>query len=234
MNVDPREYLNDVEEANRLMLDGRQSAMWTAMPAIVQSVDLTKMTCVVQLAIQGRFEDAKGGINWVNIGKLLDVPIVFPSAGGFLVTLPMAAGDEVLVVFGSRCIDFWWQNGGYQNQPAEYRMHDLSDGFAIPGPRSIPNLPVGSINATDLQIRNSAGTVYLSIGADGKIGFRNVATSLKTVLTDLESLLNTFMTTLAAFSGGGAPVTQTMLQAPAATAVTSLAAVLTEIGALLK
>lgn len=233
--VDPRQYLNDNEEAQRLSLDGRQATMWTAMPAVVVSVNMAKMTLAATIAIQGRYENPDGTIQWVNIGNgpVQDIPIVFPSAGGFTITMPIAAGDEVLVIFASRCIDAWWQSGGTGNLPLEYRMHDLSDGFAIPGPRSIPNV-VPSISTTDLQIRNNLGTTFLSIGADGKIGFANPATSLKTVLTNIESLLNVFMGTLAAFGGGASPVTQSMLEAPAATAVTSLAAVLTEINGLLK
>ena len=230
---DPRQYLNDSEEAFRLAAEGNRAGLWTAMPGIVQSVNLAKMTCEVQLAIQGRYEDQTGTVNWVNISPIQDVPICFPSAGGFTITLPMAAGDEVLVVFASRCIDAWWQSGGHANKPLEFRMHDLSDGFAIPGPKSVPNA-IASISATDLQIRNNTGTTYLSIGVDGKIGFTNAVTSLNTVLTNLETVLNTFMGTLAGFSGGASPVTQAMLQAPASAAVTSLAAILTEIGALLK
>ena len=135
-SMDPREYLNDQEEASRLMLESHQSDMWTAMPGIVQSVNLSAMTLVVQLAIQGRSEDQNGNITYQNISPIQDVPICFPSAGGFTLSLPISAGDEVLVVFASRCIDSWWQNGEYANKAMEFRMHDLSDGFAIPGPRS--------------------------------------------------------------------------------------------------
>jgi hypothetical protein len=169
---DPRQYLNDNEEGMRLAFEGQQAGMWTAMPGIVQSVDLTKMTCVVQLAIQGRYEDQQGNLNWINIAPLQDVPIVFPSAGGFTITLPMAANDEVLVVMASRCIDAWWQSGGYANKALEFRMHDLSDGFAIPGPRSQPHV-IASISSTELQIRNDAGDTYLSIvKATKKFGFQ--------------------------------------------------------------
>lgn len=209
------------------MLDGRQASIWTAMPGIVQSVNLTKMTCVVQLAIQGRYEDANSNINWVNIGVLQDVPIVFPSAGGFTITFPIAVNDEVLVVFASRCIDFWWQNGGHANKPAEYRMHDLSDGFAIPGPRSQPRV-LTSVNTTDIQIRNDAGTVYLSIGIDGKIGFKNATTSLKTVLSDLNTATHTFATSCNSATTVGQIATAGGILA------TALASVTTEIGALLK
>lgn len=150
------------------MLDGRQVGIWTAMPAIVQSVNLTAMTLVAQLAIQGRVLNSDGTETYVNIAPIQDVPICFPSAGGFTITLPIAAGDEVLLVFASRCIDSWWQNGGFANVAMEFRMHDLSDGFAIPGPRSQTRL-VGSISTTDLQIRNDAGSTFISIDAAGNI-----------------------------------------------------------------
>lgn len=234
MSEDPRQYLNDNEEAARLAQDGHQARIWTAMPGIVQSVDLAKQTCVVQLAIQGRAEDPLGNLTYQNIALLHDVPIVFPRAGGFVLTFPMAAGDEVLVVFASRCIDSWWQSGGFANKPIEFRMHDLSDGFAIPGPTSQPK-KVASVSSTEIQLRNEAGDAYLSIvKATKKIGFQNNTTSLKTALTDFQTSMNTFMGVLAGFSGGGAAVTQAMLQAPAIAAQTSLAAVLVEIGALLK
>ncbi|MDH4163333.1 MAG: Gp138 family membrane-puncturing spike protein [Nitrospirota bacterium] len=234
MSEDPRQYLNDNEEGTRLAQDGHQARIWTAMPGIVQSVDLTKMTCVVQLAIQGRAEQSDGTLVYKNIALLQDVPIVFPRAGGFTITFPLAAGDEVLVVFASRCIDAWWQNGGYENKPMEFRMHDLSDGFAIPGPSSQPK-KIAAISTTEIQIRNDSGDTYLSIvKATKKFGMKNPTTDLKTIMTDLESALNTFATTLAGYGGGGAPATQAQLQAPGAALQAALVPILTNIGALLK
>lgn len=170
------------------MLDGRQACLWTALPGIIESVDLSAMTCVVQAAIQAPINDENGDTTFVNLPLLLDVPIVFPSAGGFTITFPLAAGDEVLVVFGSRAIDAWWQSGGTQ-KPVESRMHDLSDAFAIPGPKSQANL-VSGISSSKLQIRNDAGTVYLSVGT--KFALKNAVTDLKTVLSTLTLALETF------------------------------------------
>lgn len=225
---DPRQYLNDNEEGMRLAFEGQQAGMWTAMPGIVQSVDLTKMTCVVQLAIQGRFEDQQGNLNWLNISPIQDVPIVFPSAGGFTITFPIAAGDEVLVVFASRCIDAWWQSGGYNNKALEFRMHDLSDGFAIPGPKSQPK-KISSISSTETQFRNDAGDTYISIvKASKKFGFQNNVTSLKAVLSDTNTALSTFATACASATTVG------QIAAAATALQTSLTTVATEIGALLK
>ncbi len=169
MSDDRNQILNDQEEATRIFLDGRQVGIWTAIPGIIESVDFDTMTCEVQPALQAIIVDENGEEEPTDLPLLVDVPIVFPKAGGFLITFPMAAGDEVLVVFSSRCIDAWWQNGGVQ-QAMEARMHDLSDGFAIPGPYSQPKFaPVAAVSSTDVQLRTEDGTAFVSIDPTGKV-----------------------------------------------------------------
>lgn len=176
--MDRRGLLNDHIEAQTLVLNGRQATIWTALPCIVTKVNFATMTLECQPAIQGTVTDENNVTVNINLPVLVDVPIVFPSAGGFTITFPLKAGDEVLVVIASRCIDAWWQlgcpldaNGRPTTQVAlETRMHDLSDGFAIPGPKSQPNV-IPSISSTGLQIRNDAGTTYMELTADGKIKF---------------------------------------------------------------
>ncbi len=161
------ELLNDIETAMRLMLDGRQSCLWTAIPGRVTEVSYSAMTVSVQPLIKGTILNENGTETSVDLPLLIHVPIVWPGAAGFIMTFPVPVDSEVLVIFSSRCIDAWWQSGGIQ-KPMEARMHDLSDGFAIPGPRSQPNV-VSGISSTEFQIRNGAGTSYFAIGADGKL-----------------------------------------------------------------
>jgi len=230
----------------RIILDGRQAATWTAMPGIITKVNLAENTVEVQLALTQPIRDEAGEIEFVEIKPLQDVPLVFPGGGGFTLTFPITVGDEVLVVFASRCIDSWWQSGGTQ-KPMEPRMHDLSDAFAIPGPRSQPE-KISSISSTKVQLRNDAGTSFVEIDATGKItvkkgttyfsvdskfAMKNAAADLKGVITDLKTAVNTFMAAMAALAGGAAPATQVMLQAPGAAAVASLALVTVKIEALL-
>jgi Phage protein Gp138 N-terminal domain/GpV Apex motif len=165
--MDRRGLLNDPVETNLLILDGRQSSMWTTLPCIVQSVNFEQMTLVAQPTIQGVTYDQNNNPTFVNLPILGDVPIIFPSAGGLILTLPIAEGDEVLVVFASRCIDTWWQSGGIQ-KPIEMRMHDLSDGFAFPGPKSIPNV-VPNISSTSAQLRTDDGLSYIELTQEGAI-----------------------------------------------------------------
>jgi len=204
--ADRNQLLNDPEEAMRLVLDGRQSTIWTAIPGIVQKVDFTKMTCEVQPAIRGSIEDESGKVQSVDLPLLINVPIVFPSAGGFTITMPLKANDEVLVVFSARAIDAWWQSSGVQ-QPVEARMHDLSDGFAIPGPRSVPNA-VSGISTNSVQIRKDDGSAYVEVAQSGKvklisgdkITIANDTNDLKGVINGLADLLDTLNTALTAFS----------------------------------
>ena len=206
--MDRNSLLNDQETAIRYGQDELQSRMWTAMPAIVQSVNLSKMTCEVQPAIKGIILNPDGSTTFVNLPLLVDCPIVFPSAGGFALTFPIVANDEVLIIIASRCIDAWFQNGGVQI-PMESRMHDLSDGYALPGPHSLPKV-LPSISSSGPQLRNNAGTVYMGLTAGGLVALVNPTGTAKSVLNgmlDLQSQMDTILTTFAgALSGATDPV----------------------------
>lgn len=164
--MDRRERLDDPEESLRMAMEDKQAEIWTALPGVVASVDLAAQTVAVQPAIQGSVSAPDGSVQNVNLPLLVDVPIVWPRAGGFALTFPIKAGDEVLVVFASRCIDSWWQSGGV-GQAAEVRMHDLSDGFAILAPTSQPK-KLNGVSDANVQLRDEAGTTFLEITPDGK------------------------------------------------------------------
>ena len=161
--ADRRELFNDPEESERLALEGQQAKMWTALPGIIVSYDAARQTCSVQPAIQGVVTNPDGSTQTTNLPLLVDVPVQFPRGGGFACTFPLVAGDDVLVVFASRCIDAWWQSGGIQ-RAMEARMHDLSDGFAIPGPTSQPR-KLANVQTDGIELRDEARTTYLKLTA---------------------------------------------------------------------
>lgn len=167
------ERLDDTEESLRLAQENSQAQLWTALPGIVKAVDLTKQTCSVQPAIRGSITDKEGEAQQVQLPMLVDVPICFPRAGTFALTFPVEAGDECLVVFASRCIDAWWQSGGVQN-PAEWRMHDLSDGFCILAPTSQPRA-LGGVSDDAVQLRNESGDAFVQIDKSGNITLKTPA-----------------------------------------------------------
>lgn len=159
--MDPRERFEDVIEAIRVALDGRQREIWTALPAILESFDAANQTCQVQPAINALVRQQNGPAQWVQLPLLSDVPLQFAGGGGFTLTFPMQQGDEGLLILSSRCIDAWWAYGGIQNQ-VEYRMHDLSDGFFIPGIRSVPRA-LANISTTTAQLRSDDGHTFVEV-----------------------------------------------------------------------
>ena len=134
MPVSLSAQLGSKEQAEGRLAGSVMSALRVSMPGIVQSFDPDTVTVVVQPAIKGYEPDSNGINQSTTLPLLVDVPVVFPRGGGCTLTLPVKAGDECLVIFADRCIDFWLQNGGIQD-PVDERMHDLSVAFGIVEPQ---------------------------------------------------------------------------------------------------
>lgn len=164
--MDRLERVNDLQVSASDAMRASRAEIWTALPGVVQSYNPAKMTAEVQPAIKARVMQRDGMFIDAALPLLVDCPVMFPGGGGFCLTFPLAKGDEVLVVFARSCIDAWWQQGGVQPQ-AELRMHDLSDGFALPRVWSQPNKPNPAPASDKVQLRNADGTVLFEVGAAG-------------------------------------------------------------------
>lgn len=166
--MDRRERIDDPEEATRVAQDGHQAQIWTSIPGVIQSFDPGEQTAVVQPVIQGIIQAKDGSFSNANMPLLLDVPVEFPSGGGYTMTFPIAPGDECMVEFSSRCIDAWWQNGGTANVQMDQRMHDLSDAVCRVGVRSQAR-KLANISTTTAQFRSDDKTVYVELDQAGGI-----------------------------------------------------------------
>lgn len=161
MTIPSNALIGDQNQLLEQFFNAKQTGLWTALPAIVQEFDPETLTCVCQPTIKGRIKKPDGSIELVDMPLLLDCPVVFPHAGGCSLTFPVKQGDECLVVFSCRGIDFWWQQGGVQ-PPPEPRMHDLSDGFAILGVWSQVT-KIASVSTSCVQLRSDDGQAFVEI-----------------------------------------------------------------------
>lgn len=165
------ERFDDPEAVFRTAIPAALASVWTALPGIIESFDAATQTAVVQPAVQGQFTASDGTVMLVDLPLIPDVPVQFPSGGGFTLTFPVSAGDECLLVFASRGIDAWHALGGVQ-QPTAARRHALSDAFAMVGVRSVPRaLP--AVSTTAVQLRSDDGASMVEIQPSGRI--RSVA-----------------------------------------------------------
>lgn len=192
-------------EGDRKMFDQFDFGLRVAMPGIIASFDAEKQTVTVDIAITERIRcDAEAfvqeygsNVAAVEIPTLLDVPIVFPRAGGFSMTMPIEVGDECLVIFADTCIDGWWQNGNVQDQMS-IRRHDLSDAFAILGCWSQPNI-IEDYSEDTLQIRTDDGGTIIEL-EDGVVTI-SVGEDTSVVVKDGEVTINSTKINLSDDSG---------------------------------
>jgi hypothetical protein len=166
---DPRQRHADFLETVQAQQDGRQAQIHTAMPATITAYDASKLTVSVQPSIQAMQSMPDGTVAPLTLSVLKDVPVVFCGGGGHLLSFPIKAGDECLLIFAERSIDFWYQHGGVQ-KPSDWRMHDINDGFALIGVRSQPNVPGGSgsrsgtaVSGTTTQLRSDDGMAVIEL-----------------------------------------------------------------------
>lgn len=152
------------EAAFAAQIEGRLKNLHTCLPGIIDSFDPDTQTASVQPAIKRIFTEQGP----VALPVCVDVPVAFPGGGDFFLTFPVQRGDECILFFSERCIDFWFANGGVQ-LPAEYRLHDLSDAFAQVGVNSQPNkLAALQMDGAELRTRDRStylrlteGTIYI-------------------------------------------------------------------------
>ena len=101
------------------------SNLHTATIAKVMSVQ--EKTISVQPVIN-RVVDGKS----IQLPEFTKVPPLFLQGGGSYTAHPIAIGDYCLLILTERCFDRWYSGSDFQD-PAEFRMHDYSDGIAIVG-----------------------------------------------------------------------------------------------------
>lgn len=132
------------------------------LPCQVISWDGEKQTIVAQPLIREKIIDRMtGDIKWIALPQLVDVPVCFPQFGNFILTMPPTPGDEVMVVFTDMAFDSWWTRGGIQNW-IDRRRHDLSDGIALIGINSLPNL-IQDFADDAAELRTQDGMIKIRI-----------------------------------------------------------------------
>ncbi len=124
---------------------------------------------------------------------LVKVPVFILGGGDRVFTFPVRQGDTCLVLFNDRDFDNWFETGNITT-PNSTRLHDLSDGLALVGFRSLAN-PVDNYSTQDVEMRN--GESKIAVGE--LLLLANAATDLKLVM---QSVL-TALTTLDSVKSGG-------------------------------
>ena len=104
--------------------------------------------------------------------------------------MPIAVGDDCIVLFSDRSIDTWLFNG-IEALPSNSRAHDLADGIALVGIRSLANPPT-TRGTGEVGIANDAIRVALN---NNKVNIENASESLLGIMEGFLDLLKTITIT---------------------------------------
>ncbi|KAF1368537.1 Gp138 family membrane-puncturing spike protein [Yokenella regensburgei] len=174
MPVPIQSQIGGEQQAMSALEDSIKNSLKVALPGIIQTFDAETVTAQVQPAIKGYETAPDGSQKSLLMPVLVDVPVVFPRGGGCTLTFPVKAGDECLLVFADKCIDFWWQSGGVQ-EPVSGRTHHLGDAFAFVGPQSQAQ-KISGISTDAAQLRTDDGTAFVEVAAGGNVAVQTSGT----------------------------------------------------------
>ena len=126
MHLD-RDYSN-MAESIRFAIRQSFKELYTCTPGIVESYDATTRRAVVM----GALNIVKTDGTEVERAEVRDVPVVFPSGGGFSMTWPLEPGDPVLLVYSQRGLSEWKKTFDV-SAPDVDGFFSEKDAIAIPG-----------------------------------------------------------------------------------------------------
>jgi hypothetical protein len=196
-----------------------------SMPARVERYDKAKQLVDVQPLIKEAHADEEGERIVEPLPVIANVPVVFPGAGPFRLTVPIAAGDTVLLVFCASSLDVWLAQGGVVD-PLDDNRFRLADAIAVPGLRDFGH-PLASASDTALTLGHDSGAqifidqAEVRLGADTGVQFVALANR---VLDRLTAIVNAFNAHTHGSAVGPTTVPVTPLGAPASVASSNVKA----------
>lgn len=122
--------LKDTSQAINELVDykvsSRLSSLYTGFPATIVSYD--NQLAEVKPVMDIRFPD--GDI--VELGSIRNVPVIFPSAGGGILSFPVKEGDPVWVQCSTMSFDTWKATYSTRATAKTRRKHSINDAVCFP------------------------------------------------------------------------------------------------------
>lgn len=173
---------NREREVVATQAQAERETQWGEIAGVVKSFDPSKQTATVQ-PLYKPVHNGKA----IDMPELVEVPVRFPRAGGFVITAPVKAGDKVSLRPQMRSSEKWHLDGVWE--ATDTRSFALSDYEAfLDGGESLTD-PIPNFNNEDFEIRTADGSKALQFSPDGKFKMKGAEGDILKMISDALRLI---------------------------------------------
>lgn len=153
MTVTDREEEISLADFVLMAIDSRLIDTHTCLPGKVVSYDRATQTAKIQPALKRKYKD--GSV--VMLPIINKVPIAYPSGKDTFIHWDLEKDDDVILVIAERSLDIWKEKGEVVS-PNDPRKFNLSDAYAIPGGKPVPNAfsPKGESGSIEITNKDAS------------------------------------------------------------------------------
>lgn len=204
----------------RQAIEDRLADVHVMLPGRIDAYDAATQKADVEPLIQ-RLQSTVDGELAEDLPIIPGVPVAFPRAGGFKITMPVAAGDRCMLVFCERSTEAYQIGQGRQGasalirqtEPGTFEMHNLTDAVAIMGwyndaealsATDADDMVIGEDGGPAIHIGGDQVNLYEKNAADFVALAAKVKTELDKLKDDINSLKTVFSGWIVVPNDGGA------------------------------
>ena len=165
--VDREIPFRSLETLLRFAFQENRKTLNTSMPGIIEKYDYPTKRCFVKPAIQLLKAEPDNQNNpseslLVSRATISNVPVLFPSFGGYTILFPVRVGDTVQILFNQRGLD-QFKKTFEESPPSPERYLNIIDAVVIPGFGALSVTPA-TMQGVSMQDESGNDYIYIEPG----------------------------------------------------------------------
>lgn len=195
-------------------MDRARDDLHVCLPGRVLAYDAASRTATIEPQIPRVLLSRSGSAVIERISPIPRVPIYFPRGGGYYLSMPVQAGDPVMVIVADRALGRWLDTGSVID-PGDWRTHTLAGCWAYPGGGASTEI-VDDADAEHMRMGSDGGVhvaiteTRVKLGSDAAMSYVALA---DLVTSQLEALKTAIQLAVIVPNDGGSSLKTTLLEA---------------------
>lgn len=182
MNRSSEKDYGNLTDAIQFAFNQMMKNIFVSLPGIINTYDPEKKRCRVTPAINIRLTNGDTDIP----SAIINVPVLWPSGGGFSLLSPLPEGSPVSILFSQRGITRFKET--FSQEDPGNGMFDKEDAYVIPGYGGLSVSPA-SLNGISMQTEDGSDYIFvedgnIKVNSTGPVNIIS-ATSVNVTSTDV-------------------------------------------------